>query len=210
MIARQAIGFVRAQLAGFAGYGFCKSHAASFALIAYQTLWLKRYHAPAFYCALLNQQPMGFYPPEVIVGDARRHGVDTLPPSGVKAHSIIPVRGDLPPYGQTDGVVRYDSAHLDWVASELVVPRSGHSVQRNPIAIEEVRRILVEHADQVCDDDAVACPRRLEPRPPGDRFAAEPATVELDVPEGERETLPLAEPGADDSSGADDPAEDVR
>ena len=69
-----------AQLAGFAGYGFCKSHAASFALIAYQTLWLKRYHAPAFYCALLNQQPMGFYPPEVIVGDARRHGVETLPP----------------------------------------------------------------------------------------------------------------------------------
>lgn len=136
--------------------------------------------------------------------------VNTLPPSGVKAHSIIPVRGDLPPYGQTDGVVRYDSAHLDWVASELVVPRSGHSVQRNPIAIEEVRRILVEHADQVCDDDAVACPRRLESRPPGDRFAAEPATVELDVPEGERETLPLAEPGADDSSGADDPADDVR
>ena len=68
------------QLAGFAGYGFCKSHAASFALIAYQTLWLKRYHAPAFYCALLNQQPMGFYPPEVILGDARRHGVETLPP----------------------------------------------------------------------------------------------------------------------------------
>jgi error-prone DNA polymerase len=69
-----------AQLAGFAGYGFCKSHAASFALIAYQTLWLKHYHAPAFYCALLNQQPMGFYPPEVIIGDARRHNVETLPP----------------------------------------------------------------------------------------------------------------------------------
>jgi error-prone DNA polymerase len=68
------------QLAGFAGFGFCKSHAASFALIAYQTLWLKRYHAAAFYCALLNQQPMGFYPPEVLLGDARRHGVDTLPP----------------------------------------------------------------------------------------------------------------------------------
>ncbi len=68
------------QLAGFAGYGFCKSHAASFALIAYQTLWLKHYHAAAFYCALLNQQPMGFYPPEVLLGDARRHGVDALPP----------------------------------------------------------------------------------------------------------------------------------
>ena len=69
-----------AQLAGFAGYGLCKSHAASFVLIAYQTMWLKHYHAPAFYCALLNQQPMGFYPPEVIIGDARRHNVETLPP----------------------------------------------------------------------------------------------------------------------------------
>lgn len=69
-----------AQLEGFAGFGFCKSHAASFALIAYQTLYLKRYHPAPFYCALLNHQPMGFYPPEVIVGDARRHGVDLLPP----------------------------------------------------------------------------------------------------------------------------------
>ncbi len=68
------------QLAGFAGYGFCKSHAASFALIAYQTMYLKRYHASAFYGALLNQQPMGFYDPEVIIGEARRHGVDLLPP----------------------------------------------------------------------------------------------------------------------------------
>jgi error-prone DNA polymerase len=68
------------QLAGFAGFGFCKSHAASFALIAYHTLHLKIYHAPAFYVALLNQQPMGFYSPEVIIGDAQRHGVDLLPP----------------------------------------------------------------------------------------------------------------------------------
>jgi error-prone DNA polymerase len=68
------------QLAGYAGYGFCKSHSASFALIAYQSLWLKRYHPAEFYCALLNQQPMGFYSPEVIIGDARRHGVTLLPP----------------------------------------------------------------------------------------------------------------------------------
>jgi len=68
------------QLSGFAGYGFCKSHAASFALIAYQTLYLKQYHPAAFYCALFNQQPMGFYSPEVLAGDARRHGVDFLPP----------------------------------------------------------------------------------------------------------------------------------
>lgn len=70
-----------AQLAGFAGYGFCKSHAMSFALIAWQTLYLKRYHAPAFTCALLNHQPMGFYSPEVVIRDAVRHGVKLLPVS---------------------------------------------------------------------------------------------------------------------------------
>ncbi|MEZ4614394.1 MAG: hypothetical protein R2867_02615 [Caldilineaceae bacterium] len=69
------------QLAGFAGYGFCKSHAMSFALIAWQTLWLKRYHPAAFTCALLNQQLMGFYAPEVIIQDAIRHGVRFLPVS---------------------------------------------------------------------------------------------------------------------------------
>ena len=71
---------VFAQLRGFAGYGFCKSHAASFALIAYHTLYLKLYHTPAFYVALLNAQPMGFYSAEVIIGDAQRHGVALLPP----------------------------------------------------------------------------------------------------------------------------------
>jgi hypothetical protein len=75
----------------------------------------------------------------------------------VSVHSIIPVQGDPPPEGQSDGVVRFESAHLDGVASELVIPRSGHSVQSNPIAIEEVRRILLEHADRVCEESGVAC-----------------------------------------------------
>jgi error-prone DNA polymerase len=68
------------QLAGFAGFGFCKSHAAAFALVAYQTLYLKAHFPAEFYCALLNHQPMGFYPPEVIASDARRHGVPILRP----------------------------------------------------------------------------------------------------------------------------------
>jgi error-prone DNA polymerase len=68
------------QLQGFATYGFCKSHAAAFALVAYQTLWLKAYYPAEFYCALLNHQPMGFYSPEVVVNDARRHGITVLRP----------------------------------------------------------------------------------------------------------------------------------
>ncbi len=68
------------QLSAFAEFGFCKSHAAAFALVAYHTLYLKLYFAPEFYCALLNHQPMGFYSPEVLQGDARRHGVLVLGP----------------------------------------------------------------------------------------------------------------------------------
>ena len=71
---------VFSQLQGFATYGFCKSHAASFALIAYQTLWLKAHYPAEFYCALLNHQPMGFYSPEVVIGDAKRHGITVLRP----------------------------------------------------------------------------------------------------------------------------------
>jgi error-prone DNA polymerase len=66
-------------ICGFADFGFCKSHAASFAILCYRSAYLK-YHFPAeFYCALLNNQPMGFYEPEVIIGDAKRHNVPILP-----------------------------------------------------------------------------------------------------------------------------------
>ena len=61
---------------------------------------------------------------------------------GIHAHSIIPTLGNGPLENRSDGVVRYSSAHLDGVDSELVVP-SSHSVQANPAAIEEVRRILL-------------------------------------------------------------------
>ena len=66
-------------VAGFAEFGFCKSHAAAFARTAYETAWL-RLNFPAHYtCALLNAQPMGFYHPSVLVDDARRHNVKVLP-----------------------------------------------------------------------------------------------------------------------------------
>jgi error-prone DNA polymerase len=67
------------ELAAFADYGFPESHAASFALLVYASAWLKRYHPAAFYCALLNAQPMGFYSPNTIVQDAKRHGIKLLP-----------------------------------------------------------------------------------------------------------------------------------
>lgn len=68
------------QICGFGGYGFPESHAASFALLVYVSAWIKRHHPAAFYCALLNSQPMGFYSPSQLVQDAQRHQVTVLPP----------------------------------------------------------------------------------------------------------------------------------
>ena len=67
------------QIRGFGEYGFPESHAASFALIAYATAWLKRHYPAEFTCSLLNAQPMGFYSAATIVEDAKRHGVIVKP-----------------------------------------------------------------------------------------------------------------------------------
>ncbi len=67
------------QIRGFGEYGFPESHAASFALIAWATAWLKQNHPATFLCALLNSQPMGFYSPSTLIDDAHRHGVTLFP-----------------------------------------------------------------------------------------------------------------------------------
>jgi error-prone DNA polymerase len=67
------------QIEGFGEYGFPESHAASFALLAYFSAWLKCHEPEAFLCALLDSQPMGFYAPAQLLQDARRHGVEVLP-----------------------------------------------------------------------------------------------------------------------------------
>jgi error-prone DNA polymerase len=71
---------VFSKLSGFASFGFPKSHAAAFALLAYQSAWLRFHYPEEFLCSLLNAQPMGFYPPASLVRDAQRRGVDVLPP----------------------------------------------------------------------------------------------------------------------------------
>jgi error-prone DNA polymerase len=68
------------KLVGFSGFGFPKSHAAAFGLLAYQSAWLRHHYAAEFLCALLNAQPMGFYPPATLVRDGQRRGVETRPP----------------------------------------------------------------------------------------------------------------------------------
>ena len=76
----------------------------------------------------------------------------------VAAHSIIAVKGDGPVEEGTDGVVEYQSAHIEGVESEVVV-NSGHSAQGNPHTVEEVRRILLVHAAKTCERTGIACIR---------------------------------------------------
>jgi error-prone DNA polymerase len=68
------------KLVGFSGFGFPKSHAAAFGLLAYQSAWLRHHYPAEFLCALLNAQPMGFYPPASLVRDAQRRGMEVRSP----------------------------------------------------------------------------------------------------------------------------------
>ncbi|MBV8085188.1 MAG: DNA polymerase III subunit alpha, partial [Chloroflexi bacterium] len=74
---RQALAIFE-KLAAFSDFGFPKSHAYAFAVLAYQSAWLRHYYMAEYYAALLNNQPMGFYAPNVLINDAQRHGVHVL------------------------------------------------------------------------------------------------------------------------------------
>jgi error-prone DNA polymerase len=85
------------QIQGFSGFGFPKAHSAAFGLLAYQSAWLRIHYAPEFLCSLLNEQPMGFYPPDSLVHEAQRRGIRVAPPdanrSRVLCHVESPRRG---------------------------------------------------------------------------------------------------------------------
>jgi error-prone DNA polymerase len=68
------------QILGFSGFGFPKAHAVAFGLLAYQSTWLRVHYGPELLCSLLNEQPMGFYPPDALVHEAQRRGIEVLPP----------------------------------------------------------------------------------------------------------------------------------
>jgi error-prone DNA polymerase len=82
------------KLIGFSNFGFPKAHASAFAVLAYQSAWLRRHHPAEFLASLLNAQPMGFYPPASLVRDAARRGVRTHPPCILRSDSRCTVEAD--------------------------------------------------------------------------------------------------------------------
>ncbi len=93
-VARETAELVFAKINGFAAFGFPKSHAAAFALLAYQSAWLRHHYPGEFLCALLNAQPMGFYPPASLVRDAQRRGVEVRPPDVLVSDAKCRIEGD--------------------------------------------------------------------------------------------------------------------
>jgi error-prone DNA polymerase len=71
---------VYSMIVGFSGFGFPKAHGAAFGLLAYQSTWLRVHYGPEFLCALLNEQPMGFYAPDTLAHESQRRGIAMLPP----------------------------------------------------------------------------------------------------------------------------------
>jgi error-prone DNA polymerase len=109
------------KLVGFSGFGFPKSHAAAFGLLAYQSAWLRHHHPAEFLCALLNAQPMGFYPPATLVRDGQRRGVETRSPDANVSSAKCTVE---------DGAVRIGIDYVNGIGEEeakaLVEERERH------------------------------------------------------------------------------------
>ncbi len=99
------------QLAAFAAYGFCKAHAAAYAELAYQTLWLKCHYPAEFFAAVLSNQPMGYYPARVLVADARRCGVKVLP---------VDINKSGADYTIEDGAIRVSLRQLKGMSAEAL------------------------------------------------------------------------------------------
>ncbi|MGO9959075.1 MAG: DNA polymerase III subunit alpha [Solirubrobacteraceae bacterium] len=114
---------VFAMVKGFSGFGFPKAHGAAFGLLAYQSTWLRVHYSREFLCSLLNEQPMGFYPPDALVHEAQRRGIEVQPPdvneSGLEC--------DLDP---VSGAVRIGLGYVRGVreqeVAELVAARRAH------------------------------------------------------------------------------------
>jgi error-prone DNA polymerase len=109
------------QILAFSAFGFPKSHAAAFGLLAYQSAWLHRYHPAAFLCSLLNAQPLGFYPPATLVRDGMRRGVEVRM-IDVNVSSASSVMED-------DGAVRLGLRHIRGLgepAADLLASEREH------------------------------------------------------------------------------------
>jgi error-prone DNA polymerase len=124
---------VFAMVKGFSGFGFPKAHGAAFGLLAYQSTWLRVHYTPELLCSLLNEQPMGFYPPDALVHEAQRRGIEVLAPdvneSGLECDVELAgptaVRAGAPSGRVRIGLGYVRGVRADEVAQLVVARESG-------------------------------------------------------------------------------------
>ncbi|MGH2998360.1 MAG: DNA polymerase III subunit alpha [Gaiellaceae bacterium] len=135
------------KLTAFSGFGFPKSHSAAFGLLAYQSAWLRHHYGAEFLAALLNAQPMGFYPPATLVRDGQRHGIETRPPDVNRSEVGCTIE---------DGAVRIGLKYVQGVgeddAEAVVAARPYTSIreltQQTQLSVDELRALVESGA---CD-----------------------------------------------------------
>ncbi|MBF4590075.1 MULTISPECIES: error-prone DNA polymerase [unclassified Curtobacterium] len=146
---------IYAKIQAFANFGFAESHSISFALIVYASAWMRLHYPGAFLAALLRAQPMGFYSPQTLVADARRHGVEVLRPdilrSAVDAtlepldgHTAGPHGDDACLAGEQPPVLPFDKARPDDTAQHR---RDGASAVR--LGLAEVASLGRKSAERI-------------------------------------------------------------
>jgi error-prone DNA polymerase len=131
-------------ITAFALYGFPESHAASFALLAYASAYLKCHHLAAFTCAMLNNQPMGFYSPAILIKDAQRHGLRVLPVDVTKSdwHCTLDSPGPRPlaPGPRLRLGLRYARGLREEAARALLRARPFSSIDDLAFRVRELRK----------------------------------------------------------------------
>jgi error-prone DNA polymerase len=154
------------KLSSFANFGFPESHAMSFAYLVFASAWLKRYYPAAFCAALLNAQPMGFYSPQTLVDDARRHGVTVLRPdinlSDAKAVLEKGTRqrsepGELPgEWGKGGPVVRLGLESVRTLGEEVAKRIAENQPYQDMVDLARRARLTARHLEALATADAFA------------------------------------------------------
>ena len=135
------------QIRGFGEYGFPESHAASFALIAYCTAFLRCHYPAEFTCSLLNAQPMGFYSPATIIGDAQRHGVTVLPIEIAESEwdcTLVPLSGPAQTVSEHSAAAPRSNGHSMSARGDNERGAVGRTVHQRPQT--ETRRDPQQHS----------------------------------------------------------------
>ncbi|HEX3010657.1 MAG TPA: DNA polymerase III subunit alpha [Syntrophomonadaceae bacterium] len=129
---------------GYASYGFCEAHAAAFATTSYKTAYLVKHYPAQYYAAILNNQPMGFYPARVIVNEARRHKIKILPPDANRSEDIFTVENGAIRVGlkQIKGMSRRASDNILQARTEHIFTSPQDFILRTAISYDLLENLI--------------------------------------------------------------------